>query len=414
MRALAAAIFAGLAVLSLAGAAAAAARVSSHELALMPLPSSALGGVAAKLPLEPDSGTISNQEAAFNSNSLVSPKTLTAIGRLSGYALDYGTIGLGKDVFEVETSVELYRSRADATLGLAFWRHDAGDVSLLRTSGIIIVQAAVATHGLGASFAYSGSIKISGKAPFYGAQVMFQDGEVLGSVNVDATSPDATTPLAASAARKLAARIRLVLAGRLGGRPVALPATTKAGPPAHGPDLAGIALTSADLGGGKVTYQGYVLDTSMHPVSEYSRALSPGGPFAYLQERVALFQDPVEASYQLGVISGILASSKAWQAFGALGDGIVSFHPTVVKVHAGDESRAVLGIAHLSGGKSIDFGFIVVRTGSSVEIITVASPVSLLIPSSAVAELATIAADRALHGLVVVPHPKKKRTLPIA
>jgi len=84
MRALAAAILAGLAALSLAGAAAAAPSLSARELALMPLPSSAFGGVATRLPLEPDSGVISNQQAAYNSNSLVSPKKLVAIGRLRG------------------------------------------------------------------------------------------------------------------------------------------------------------------------------------------------------------------------------------------------------------------------------------------------------------------------------------------
>ena len=104
--------------------AASASRTHRVELPLVPLPKSALGTSARVLGLSRDSGVVSNAVAASNAVS-ATPRTLQKLGRVTGYDLTYGDPFSGRTgVTEIESSVERYRTAADARRGLAFWRKD--------------------------------------------------------------------------------------------------------------------------------------------------------------------------------------------------------------------------------------------------------------------------------------------------
>src|SRR5439155_5803635 len=135
-------------------------------------------------------------------------------------------------------------------------------------------------------------------------------GGLLGGVSVSAAQKDGVRSLASRLAFKLRRRIGLVLAGKVGGPPVPLPGRAKAGPPPNGLDLSALALRPSDVGRAKVSHQGYKLDTDLNPISEYERELSPAGEFGYLQEEVALFHSPTEASYTFGILGEGLSSSS--------------------------------------------------------------------------------------------------------
>ncbi|HZC30471.1 MAG TPA: hypothetical protein VE261_03065, partial [Gaiellaceae bacterium] len=262
-----------------AGSGASAATSPRSQVALMPLGQSQLGSLVAKLPLANDSGTVSNSEAAANANGHMTAAKLAGVGRITGYQLDYGSDApTGAAISQVQTRVELYRSGAAAAAGLALWRKDEADVPKLKSFTVVMKPFAA---GVPRSWGYYGSLTLKGKPPFYGADIDFQVGSVLGSVTV-AGGAAAQKPLALEVARKLRARIVAVLAGRVSGRPVPLPGKAKAGPPAHGPNLAKMALAPSDLGAGTVGHEGYQVDTDLNPVSEYERELHPAGNFAFV------------------------------------------------------------------------------------------------------------------------------------
>src|SRR5262249_32376571 len=144
----------------------------------------------------------------------------------------------------------------------------------------------------------------------------------------------------------------------------------------HGPELSTLALKPADLGAGTIVRQRYQLDADLSPISEYDREMSPGGAFAYLDEEVALFHSPIEASYTLRFLSEAMASRDLVLRFGGLtGSEIVGFEPRRVTVHGGDEARAVIATVRLRDGRTLDEGFVILRVGSPTEFVSGGAPV---------------------------------------
>jgi hypothetical protein len=115
--------------------------------------------------------------------------------------------------------------------------------------------------------------------------------------------------LAPVLAKKLDARLRLLLAGRLKAQAVPLP-VAKAGPPPHGPDLKKLALAPSDLGGGTVAQEKYVVDRDFSPVSELRSTLTPGGSYLTLVQEVMLLGSPTEATYIQAVLSAGLSRKE--------------------------------------------------------------------------------------------------------
>jgi hypothetical protein len=390
----------------LAGGAAAAGAPDRASLALMPLPKAALGSAAAALPLDRDSGVVANTTAAENATESVSAKKLARLGRITGYALDYNDAGAaalrsGHGLIEVETSVELYANRAAAAAGFAFWRHDDADAAALMTRGLTFTVDAFDPGRLGADrFAYDGVVRVQGTRPIYDVDVQFRTGRLVADVDVTAADHAGARPLARSLAATLERRIAGVLSGRIAGPPVALPGKATAGPPPHGPELSTLTLKPGDLGSAKVVRQRYQVDEDLAPISEYDREMSPGGAFAYLDEEVALFHSPTEASYTLRFLGEAMASEQLVLRFGGLaGSDVASFRPRRVAVQAGDEARAVIATVKLKNGAVLDEGFVILRFGSTTELISVGMPLGGRILPSALTELATVAAARVSRGL---------------
>jgi hypothetical protein len=405
---------AAVAIAALAGvlaAAAAGARApDAASLALMPLPKPSLGPQAVALPLDRDSGVVTNAMAASNATASVTARTLARMGRVSGYALDYNDAGAaalrtGHGLLEVETSVELYTSAAAATRGLAFWRHDDAEAALFKTRNVAFTLTPFDPGRLGdGRFGYEGVVRVKGKRPIYGVDVQFRTGRLVAAVSVSSADRAGARPLAGSLAFALQGRIAGVLAGRVAGPPVALPGTATAGPPPHGPSLPALALQPADVGSGRVVRQRYQLDEDLSPISEYDREMSPGGAFAYIDEEVALFHSPTEASYTLRFLSEAMASKQLVLRLGGLGgSGISSFEPRRVAVRGGDEARAVIATVKLKDGRVLDEGFVILRFGSTTEFISVGTPSGRRILPSALERLATIAAARVARGLHRAP-----------
>jgi hypothetical protein len=379
--------------------------VTKAQLALMPLPKTMLGSAAFVLPLDQDSGVISNLDAADNASGHVTTAQVDALGRITGYELDYNDSGgsallKGHGLVEVQTEVDLYRSNQAAHKALAFWHRDELVPTRLSNTGIRLTLTKVALPGLGPDgWAYDGAAQISGKPTLHGTDAYFREGRMLGYVSVSAA--DSATPprLAAKLLPELRSRIAGVLAGRIGGPPVALPGKAKAGPPPHGPPLTRLTLRPTDVGGGTVKSQGYRLDKDLSPISEYDRVMSPAGGFPYLDEEVALFHSPLEAGYAAATIGKVLASPNAAKLLGTLsGANFSSFESKKVHLGVGDESYGVIARVGLPNGEKIDEGFAEIRIGSTTEAVIVGALPRTLKPQ-ALLRFAKEAERRARAGL---------------
>src|SRR5262249_48772577 len=112
-------------------------------------------------------GVISNADAAENANGHVTPAQVAALGRITGYELDYNDSGgnalvHGHGLVEVQTEVDQYRSPQAARKAIAYWQRDELVPTKLSNTGISLTLTKVAIPGLGPDgWAYQGRAKIS-------------------------------------------------------------------------------------------------------------------------------------------------------------------------------------------------------------------------------------------------------------
>jgi hypothetical protein len=273
------------------------------RLPLLPLQSSSLGSVTRGLKLAHDSGLVSNTAAA-DQTADATPATLKKLGRVSGYALDYGDSYSGASgVTDVMTSVEQYKTAAEAKHGLAFWRKEDSELGSLDAGGFSMANTVVKVRPAGKKhFAYLTSYRASDIAPLSMVDERFTDSRYVFEVDVSAGTSSAAVALASKLAKKLDARLRLALAGRLRGKPVKLPAKQTAGPPTGGPALSSMALTTTDLlGDGPSLFgAGYTVDP--FAASDYSVLMSlappPGGTVpGLLDQEIEWYPTANEASF---------------------------------------------------------------------------------------------------------------------
>jgi hypothetical protein len=393
-----------LTVLALAGGGRATGATSATpaQLALMPLPKSHLPAAAGSLPLDNQSGVITNKDAAGQATGNVTAAALARLGRLTGYELDYtdtsfSALTKGKGLLGIETSVDLYRNARAAKAGMAFWHDDETDFAGLKRSGVKVSVKQVPAPKVGQQrFSFAGSLTVTGKPPIYGVDVVFRVDALVAVVTVTTADPHSGRPLAASLARKLERRIGAVLSGKLKGPPTKLPGKAKAGPPSNGMDLGAMTIKPADLGGGKVEHEGYELDKDLTPVSAYLREIS-GSPFATFREQVELFHSATEAEFTLSLLASALSLNQPNAK--AKPNEIAYAKTTKVAVSAGDESRALLARVRFGDGTTINEGIVLVRVGSVVAIVSVGMPGAVEIPTKVLAQLSQLAANRIAAGL---------------
>jgi hypothetical protein len=282
--------------LVLAPAAASATHAPRVDLALVPLPKSAIGPAARTFAVAHNSGVISNAAAASTTPD-GTPATFKKLGRVSGYALEYGNAFTGAaGVTDVHTGIEQYKTAAGAKRGLAFWQREDSKLGALDQSGFGVENASVKVPAVGQKrFAYLTSYSASNIAPLSGLREQVLEGRYVLDVIVSAGSASAARALVPKLAKKLDARLRLALQGRLHGKPVRLPAKQAAGAPAGGPDLSLLALASSDVVGQASLDKEYVVDPAA--LSDYSVFMFPAGQFDLLDQEIEWYSTANEASF---------------------------------------------------------------------------------------------------------------------
>lgn len=289
---LAAALFAAVLV-----PAASASRRHGPSLTLVPLPQSALGPAAASLSLSHDSGPVSNANAAAHT-AAATPKTLRKLGRVTGYGLEYGNAFTGgSGITDVRTSIEEYKTFADARRALVFWQKNDAAHSKLNNANFSVASTPVKLPTPAARtshFAYLTSYSAANIASLSGIDEQVADGRYVLDVIVTAGDAAAAEALAPTLAARLDARFRLWRAGRLHAKPVKL-LRQKAGPPRGGPDLSALALRGTDLVGQRSVSKGYVVDPAA--ISDYSVFMLPAGQFDALDQEIEWFPAANEASF---------------------------------------------------------------------------------------------------------------------
>ena len=302
---------------------ASASRPHRVKLALVPLPKSALGPAAHAFSLAHDSGPVSNADAASHTADATAA-TFKKLGRLTGYALEYGNAFTGATgVTDVRTSIERYRTAADAKRALPFWKKEDSKLQALDNPGFSVTSIPVKVPAPAARtshFAYLTSYSASNIAPVSGIDEQVADGRYVLDVIVTAGTASTAQALAPKLAKKLDARLRLALRGRLHGTPARLP-KLKAGPPPGGPDPSVLALRKSDLVGKATVNQGYVVDPAA--ISDYSVFMVPAGQFDALDQEIEWYPVANEASFFADFENAAALAHKGTTALdlGALGDG---------------------------------------------------------------------------------------------
>jgi hypothetical protein len=303
--------------------AAAASRSHKVNLAIVPLPNSAIGAAAQSFPLAHDSGPVSNANAAAHTSG-ATPKTFKKLGRLNGYVLEYGNAFTGAvGITDVHTGIDRYKTAADARRALAFWKKQDAKLGALNNPAFSVtsVPVQVPAPATGTShFAYVTSYSASNIEPVSGIDEQVADGRYVLDVIVTAGTASTAEALAPSLAQQLDARFRLAREGRLHARPVKLP-KLKAGPPLGGPDLSTLALRKSDLVGKVTTSKEYIVDPAA--ISDYSVFMLPAGQFDALDQEIEWYPVANEASFfaDFENAATLLQHGTTALDLSALGDG---------------------------------------------------------------------------------------------
>jgi hypothetical protein len=277
--------------------AASATRSHHVRLAVVPLPKSVIGAAAASFPVSYDSGRVSNADAAAHTSGATT-KTFRKLGRLDGYALEYGNAFTGAaGVTDVRTAVDRYRTAADARRALVFWKKQDAALGRLDNPSFSVTAVPVTLPRPASKtshFAYLTSYSAANIAPISGIDEHIADGPYVLDVIVTAGNAEIAEALAPKLARKLVARLRLERRGRLHASAVKLP-RQKAGPPPGGPELSALRLRADDLVGKVTVGRGYVVDPAA--ISAYSVFMIPAGQFDALDQEIEWYPVANEAAF---------------------------------------------------------------------------------------------------------------------
>jgi hypothetical protein len=306
-----------------------------------------------------DSGVVSNAAAAAETSD-ATPATFKKLGRVSGYALDYGDAYSGATgVTDVMTSVEQYKTSRDAKHGLALWRKEDSGLGPFAAGGFSVANNPLSVRAVGARrFAYLTSYSASNISPLTILDERFADDHYVLQVEVSAGTASAARALAPKLAKELDARLRLALKGHLHTKPAKLPAPETAGPPAGGPDLSAMALTTTDLAvdGASLTGEGYLADP--YALSDYSVLMSLAPPVGgsvrgLLDQEIEWYPTANEASFNADFTNAVALSQP---------------RTTVVDLtNLGYGARA--SVTEGTGDNAVSTGEIVFSTGHLAEFI---------------------------------------------
>lgn len=359
-------------VVSAGSAVGAPTRGAAVRLALLPLQKAQLGSTVGSLELAQDSGIVSDSEAAAMSFT-GTPKTFAKLGRITGYALDYGdSLSGGAGVTEVWSSGDKYKNAADAAKGLAFWRGDDPLVTLVSKAGFVVKNKRMKVPAVGASrYAYLTTWNVPNTAPLAEANERFVDGRYVLDVSVFAGTAATATALAPRLAKRLDRRLRLLLGRRLRGKPVKLPPQLQAGPPVGGPDLEALTVQPSDLTG-QVTVQDQGYDVDPAALSDYNLDMRPAGPFSELAQEITWYPTANEATWR---------TAREWAEFLF----VLSHPPAGVAEEEfgvdlsglGDGAQGLI-VDLTEGGQSVHFAEFFLARGQATDFVSVLCPSHIL------------------------------------
>jgi hypothetical protein len=346
--------------------------VNAH-LALVPLQKAQLGPAGASLPIQYDSGPVSNANSGMPAK---------VFGRLGGYLLDYGVpYSGGAGITSIQTQVEQFRTPAGAKKGLAFWRSaDKFQGTFFRQIGIaasanfLKVRAAGSGH-----FAYLVAMQIPNADPVYLVDEVAASGSFIVHATVAAGTESTAEKLAPALTTKLVHRLHLLLAGHLHGTPAHLPPLPKPGPPPGGPDLSTLVVGPSDLTGqSTVVNQGYGDDQSA-VLSTYEIDMSPAGPFGELSQAIEWYGNANEATWEGAFETDLIFNGGFLQGL------------TPVDLSAvGDNAQAAIFPGTDLSGKPVSEAFVIMWQGQALDIALLQSPTTIQ-PASVQALAQTIA-----------------------
>lgn len=366
---------------------AAAAKAARVKLALVPLQHAQLGAPGRSLRLAHDSGPVSNTKAAANAMGNVSSKQLAKLGRVTGYQLDYGNPFLpGTGIREIQTGIELYKSGAGAKRGFAFWRKEELRSGSLAKLGVRVRAKRFHMPKVGAArWAYVATLKIPNTSPVYVLDERLRAGRYVVDVSVAAGALGPVEKLAPRLAKKVDARLRLGLAGKLRGRPAKLPPHRKPGPPPRGPVPATAALATSDFTQATLSSGQYVAP-NLEALSEYDVTFAPADSFDRLFQQIVDERTASESTYYAALLADSL------QSLSSISTSSESVTVTPVDVSSvGDDAYGAL-IQLTVSGQTVYEGAIVLVRGPIVELLIGAAKAPLA--ESDVTSLAQAAAAK--------------------
>lgn len=355
---------------------------SRVKLPLIPLQKSALGSAASPLTISLGSGPQPNEGS----------RKLKQLGRITGYQLIYGNLLIaGSALDSVQTSVDKYKTAADAKRALSFWKK----LTLTQTEGLsqldlkaTMAQTSVPRIGQG-RWGTVATYSIPNNTSLYFVNEEFADGRFVLDLAIGAGSESFAKAYAKKTAHALDRRLHLAVTGRLHGRPAKLPKQPKAGPPATGPDPASLVLIPSDLPASKVEQQGY--DWVPVALSTYDLALQPAGPFDDLFQTVSVMPTPASAAYRAAFTGAGWIASDIFFA----GPAYTQLIPVDVSA-AGDNAQAAI-VEISGGGQTLNEAVVTLNTGPASDFLVADS--STAINPTDVQNLAQAAANRLNTGL---------------
>jgi hypothetical protein len=364
-----------------AGATLASSAAASHSkrpphlrLSLVPLQTAQLGPSGVSLPIQFDSGTVSNGDA---------PPPLRKAGRVSGYLLDYGNpFSGGPGVTSIQTQIDQFRSPAGAKKGLQYWKTaDKLEASLYFQIGIAVSAHFFKVPAVGSGhFAYVTLMQVPNADPLYTVDEEASSGSFVLHATVDAGTESTAEQLAPYLMTRLVHRLRRLLGGHLHSTPAKLPPLPEPGPPPGGPDLSKFVVGASDFTGTPIVIsQGFGIDPTA--VSTYGIDLHPAGPFDEVQQAVSWYTNDNEATWQGTVLADVFSQG---------GSGSVDLSAV------GDNAHGVI-LAGTDNGAPVSFAFVSMWQGQAVDLAIAQS--SATIQPSDVQTLARAMANHLNAGL---------------
>ena len=315
-----------------------------YKLSLVPLQTAQLGADGASLPIQFDSGTVTNGDT---------PTGARKFHRVTGYQLDYGNPFLGgAGTTGIETQVEQFRSAAGAKKGLAFWKtSDKLEAKIYHEIGIEMSAGFFKVHAVGSGrFASVIELQVPDADPLWTVDEVASAGSFVLHATVSGGTEATAKQLAPALMAKLVHRLHELIAGHLKGTPAKVPQLPDPGPPPGGPDLSTFALGPSDFTGNAVAIeQGYGIDPAA--LSTYDIELEPAGPFDDLQQSIGWYANANLATWEGTVTSDLFTEGAPKVDVSSVGDNATA----AIVAGTVNGSPAVFAIVAMWQGQAAEF-----------------------------------------------------------